>query len=77
MSVISCIQSTAMYPYTLPARADGGNGTSVQSEDCLRINVIAPTNATKLPVYLYSQCVPRISCSRIVFSGNLMVLWMK
>ena len=36
-------------------RADGGNGTSIQSEDCLRINIIAPANATNLPVYLYAQ----------------------
>lgn len=40
--------------------ADGGNGTSVQSEDCLRINVIAPVNATDLPVYLYIQSVQSI-----------------
>lgn len=42
------------YSY-VPHRADGGNGTSLQSEDCLRINIIAPANASKLPVYLYSQ----------------------
>jgi carboxylesterase type B len=36
-------------------RADGGNGTAIQSEDCLRINVIAPSEGTNLPVYLYSQ----------------------
>ncbi|KAF9445924.1 carboxylesterase [Macrolepiota fuliginosa MF-IS2] len=42
-------------PACLQGRADGGNGTSVQSEDCLRINIIAPPNATKLPVYLYSH----------------------
>lgn len=35
--------------------ADGGNGTAIQSEDCLRINIIAPANAAGLPVYLYSQ----------------------
>ncbi|TFK68472.1 carboxylesterase [Pluteus cervinus] len=42
-------------PACLQGRADGGNGTSIQSEDCLRINVIAPANASKLPVYLYSH----------------------
>ncbi|KAJ3574227.1 hypothetical protein NP233_g1904 [Leucocoprinus birnbaumii] len=41
-------------PACLQGRADGGNGTSVQSEDCLRINIIAPENAKNLPVYLYS-----------------------
>lgn len=40
-------------------RADGGNGTYIQSEDCLRINIIAPSNASGLPVYLYSQYVQR------------------
>ena len=38
----------------LQGRADGGNGTSVQNEDCLRINVIAPVGAKDLPVYIYS-----------------------
>ncbi|KAJ2917720.1 hypothetical protein MD484_g2708, partial [Candolleomyces efflorescens] len=42
-------------PACLQGRADGGNGTSVQSEDCLRINVIAPSNASNLPVYLYAH----------------------
>lgn len=41
-------------PACLQGRADGGNGTSIQSEDCLRINVIAPVGAKNLPVYLYS-----------------------
>ncbi|KAH8112629.1 carboxylesterase, partial [Phellopilus nigrolimitatus] len=41
-------------PACLQGRADGGNGTSVQSEDCLRINVIAPVGAKDLPVYIYS-----------------------
>ncbi|KAI5119966.1 hypothetical protein M0805_004346 [Coniferiporia weirii] len=41
-------------PACLQGRANGGNGTSVQSEDCLRINVIAPTGAKDLPVYIYS-----------------------
>lgn len=41
-------------PACLQGRVDGGNGTSVQSEDCLRINIIAPAKATNLPVYLYS-----------------------
>lgn len=41
-------------PACLQGRADGGNGTSIQSEDCLRINVIAPVGAKNLPVYIYS-----------------------
>lgn len=35
-------------------RADGGNGTSIQSEDCLVVNIIAPQDAKNLPVYVYS-----------------------
>ena len=34
-------------------RAYGGNGTAVQSEDCLLINIMAPHNASNLPVYIY------------------------
>ena len=34
--------------------AYGGNGTSVQSEDCLLINIMAPYNASNLPVYIYA-----------------------
>lgn len=41
-------------PACMQGRADGGAGTSVQSEDCLRINVVAPIGAEGLPVYLYS-----------------------
>ncbi|KAL5526290.1 hypothetical protein ACEPAF_8013 [Sanghuangporus sanghuang] len=41
-------------PACMQGRTDGGNGTSVQSEDCLRINVIAPIGAKDLPVYIYS-----------------------
>ncbi|KXN86032.1 Para-nitrobenzyl esterase [Leucoagaricus sp. SymC.cos] len=41
-------------PACLQGRVDGGNGTAIQNEDCLRINIIAPANATNLPVYLYS-----------------------
>ena len=46
--------ASAFGPACLQGRADGGNGTSIQSEDCLRINVIAPEGAKNLPVYLYS-----------------------
>ncbi|KAF9262533.1 carboxylesterase [Marasmius fiardii PR-910] len=47
--------ATAYGPACLQGRADGGNGTSVQSEDCLRVNIIAPVGAQKLPVYIYSH----------------------
>ncbi|ESK84633.1 acetylcholinesterase precursor [Moniliophthora roreri MCA 2997] len=47
--------ATAYGPACLQGRADGGNGTSIQSEDCLRINIIAPQNASRVPVYLYSH----------------------
>ncbi|KAK7032125.1 hypothetical protein VNI00_013299 [Paramarasmius palmivorus] len=47
--------ATAYGPACLQGRADGGNGTSIQSEDCLRINIVAPHNASGLPVYLYSH----------------------
>ncbi|KAF8883289.1 carboxylesterase [Infundibulicybe gibba] len=46
--------ATAYGPACMQGRADGGNGTSVQSEDCLRINIIAPFGARNLPIYLYS-----------------------
>ncbi|TEB37904.1 carboxylesterase [Coprinellus micaceus] len=42
-------------PACLQGRADGGNGTAIQSEDCLRINVIAPAGARNLPVYIYAH----------------------
>ncbi|QRV74290.1 Carboxylesterase family [Ceratobasidium sp. AG-Ba] len=45
--------ATQFGPACLQGRADGGNGTAIQSEDCLRINVFAPENATGLPVYIY------------------------
>ncbi|KDR69866.1 hypothetical protein GALMADRAFT_128465 [Galerina marginata CBS 339.88] len=48
------INATSYGPACLQGRADGGNGTSIQSEDCLLINIIAPANAKDLPVYLYS-----------------------
>ncbi|KAG9119608.1 hypothetical protein FRC07_005295, partial [Ceratobasidium sp. 392] len=49
----SVFNATQFGPACLQGRADGGNGTAVQSEDCLRINVFAPTNAQRLPVYIY------------------------
>ena len=39
---------------TMKPSADGGNGTSIQSEDCLRVNIIAPHGEKNLPVYVYS-----------------------
>ncbi|KAK1224180.1 hypothetical protein PQX77_012920, partial [Marasmius sp. AFHP31] len=47
--------ATVYGPACLQGRADGGNGTSIQSEDCLRINIIAPAGAHNLPVYIYSH----------------------
>lgn len=49
----TAFNASAYGPACLQGRADGGNGTSIQSEDCLSINIIAPANATDLPVYLY------------------------
>ena len=48
--------ATAFGPACMQGRppATAGAGTSVQSEDCLRINVVAPAGAKGLPVYLYS-----------------------
>ncbi|KAK7685924.1 hypothetical protein QCA50_010733 [Cerrena zonata] len=46
--------ASAYGPACLQGRADGGNGTSVQSEDCLAVNIISPQGAKKLPVYVYS-----------------------
>ncbi|KAI0792500.1 carboxylesterase [Abortiporus biennis] len=46
--------ATTFGPACMQGRVDGGNGTSVQSEDCLRINIIAPKGAKDLPVYIYS-----------------------
>lgn len=51
---VDCVMFSICFLILTDLRADGGNGTSIQSEDCLRINVITPSNATKLPVYLYS-----------------------
>lgn len=47
------INATAYGPACMQGRADGGNGTAVQSEDCLLINIMAPANASDLPVYIY------------------------
>ncbi|KAK7030897.1 hypothetical protein VNI00_013843, partial [Paramarasmius palmivorus] len=48
----------AYEPTCLQGRVDGGNDKSIQSEDCLRINIVAPHNASGLPMYLYS--LPKI-----------------
>ncbi|KAF5317269.1 hypothetical protein D9611_003493 [Ephemerocybe angulata] len=45
--------ASAYGPACLQGRENGGNGTEIQSEDCLRINIIAPANASNLPVYIY------------------------
>ncbi|KAK7032129.1 hypothetical protein VNI00_013303 [Paramarasmius palmivorus] len=47
--------ATAYGPACFQGRVDGGNGKSIQSEDCLRINIVAPHNASGLPMYLYSH----------------------
>ncbi|KAG8777340.1 hypothetical protein FRC12_000429 [Ceratobasidium sp. 428] len=52
-STRAVFNATQFGPACLQGRADGGNGTAVQSEDCLRINVFAPANAERLPVYIY------------------------
>ena len=46
--------ATEFGPACLQGRVNGGNGTSIQSEDCLRINLIAPVGAKDLPIYVYS-----------------------
>ena len=48
--------ATAFGPACMQGRppATAGAGTSVQSEDCLRVNIVAPTGTKGLPVYLYS-----------------------
>ncbi|GJE94821.1 carboxylesterase [Phanerochaete sordida] len=47
------INASAYGPACMQGRANGGNGTAVQSEDCLLINIVAPANASNLPVYIY------------------------
>lgn len=52
----SVFNASEFGPACLQGRADGGNGTSVQSEDCLRVNVIVPAERSAselLPVYVY------------------------
>jgi carboxylesterase type B len=48
--------ATAFGPACMQRRppATAGAGTEIQSEDCLRVNVIAPLGAKRLPVYIYS-----------------------
>jgi carboxylesterase type B len=46
--------TTAFGAACMQGRANGGNGTQVQSEDCLFINIVAPVGAKNLPVYIYT-----------------------
>lgn len=52
---INVFNASSFGPACLQGRADGGSGTSDQSEDCLRLNIVSPTGASNLPVYVYSQ----------------------
>ncbi|EJT99952.1 carboxylesterase [Dacryopinax primogenitus] len=46
--------TTAFGAACMQGGANGGNGTQVQSEDCLFINIVAPVGAKDLPVYIYT-----------------------
>ncbi|KZO95960.1 alpha/beta-hydrolase [Calocera viscosa TUFC12733] len=46
--------TTAFGAACMQGRANGGNGTQVQSEDCLFLNIVAPVGASNLPVYIYT-----------------------